>query len=42
MAEGLTLDSGALIAAEKGDRVFWALWKKAMDRRARRLKVCVR
>jgi hypothetical protein len=35
MAEGLTLDSGALIAAEKGDRVFWALWKKAMDRQAR-------
>jgi len=35
VAEGLTLDSGALIAAEKGDRVFWALWKKAMDRQAR-------
>ncbi|MBI4822550.1 MAG: twitching motility protein PilT [Deltaproteobacteria bacterium] len=26
---GLTLDSGALIAAERGDRSFWALWKEA-------------
>ena len=32
MAAGLTLDSGALIAAEKGDRRFWALWKEALDR----------
>jgi hypothetical protein len=32
MATGLTLDSGALIAAEKGDRLFWALWKEALDR----------
>jgi hypothetical protein len=34
MARGLTLDSGALIAAENGDRFFWALWKKALDRSA--------
>ena len=34
MATGLTLDSGALIAAEKGDRRFWALWKEALDRGA--------
>ena len=26
---GLTLDSGALIAAERGDRGFWALWEQA-------------
>jgi predicted nucleic acid-binding protein len=26
---GLTLDSGALIAAERGDRKFWALWERA-------------
>lgn len=32
MAAGLTLDSGALIAAEKGDRRFWALWKEALQR----------
>lgn len=32
MASGLTLDSGALIAAEKGERQFWALWKEALDR----------
>ena len=32
MAAGLTLDSGALIAAEKGDRRFWALWKEALHR----------
>jgi predicted nucleic acid-binding protein len=32
VAAGLTLDSGALIAAEKGDRRFWALWKEALDR----------
>ena len=34
MAAGLTLDSGALIAAEKGERRFWALWKEALDRGA--------
>ena len=34
MAAGLTLDSGALIAADKGDRRFWALWKEALDRGA--------
>ena len=34
MAAGLTLDSGALIAAEKGDRRFWALWKEALQRGA--------
>ena len=32
MAAGLTLDSGAFIAAEKGDRRFWALWKEALHR----------
>jgi hypothetical protein len=34
VAAGLTLDSGALIAAEKGDRRFWVLWKEALDRGA--------
>ncbi|HVZ86847.1 MAG TPA: PIN domain-containing protein [Polyangia bacterium] len=34
MAAGLTLDSGALIAAVKGDRRFWALWKEALARGA--------
>ena len=34
MAAGLTFDSGALIAAEKGDRRFWALWKEALHRGA--------
>ena len=34
MASGLTLDSGALIAAEKGERKFWALWKEALERGA--------
>jgi len=34
MAEGLTLDSGALIAAEKNDRHFWAVWEEALDRGA--------
>jgi len=34
VAAGLTLDSGALIAAEKGERRFWALWKEALDRGA--------
>jgi hypothetical protein len=32
VAAGLTLDSGAFIAAEKGDRRFWALWKEALHR----------
>lgn len=30
MAVGLTLDAGALIAAEKNSRLFWALWKSAI------------
>jgi predicted kinase len=34
VAAGLTFDSGALIAAEKGDRRFWALWKEALQRGA--------
>jgi predicted nucleic acid-binding protein len=29
---GLTLDAGALIAAERGDRRFWAIWKEAERR----------
>lgn len=29
---GLTLDTGALIAAERGDRRFWALWERAEQR----------
>ena len=29
---GLTLDSGALIAAERGDRRFWSLWERAIRR----------
>jgi hypothetical protein len=29
---GLTLDSGALMAAERGDRRFWALWELAEQR----------
>ena len=32
---GLTLDTGALIAAEKDAERFWALFKAALDRRAR-------
>jgi hypothetical protein len=35
VAPGLTLDSGALIAAEKQDRRFWVLWAAAMKRAAR-------
>ena len=31
---GLTLDAGALIAAERGDRRFWALWERAESRDA--------
>jgi hypothetical protein len=34
VAAGLTLDSGALIAGEKGDRRFWVLWKEALHRGA--------
>jgi hypothetical protein len=30
VAVGLTLDAGALSAAEKGSRAFWALWKSAL------------
>lgn len=29
---GLTLDAGALIAADRGDRRFWAYWKEAERR----------
>ncbi|HEX9124392.1 MAG TPA: twitching motility protein PilT [Actinomycetota bacterium] len=29
---GLTLDAGALIAAERNDRAFWAFWKEASER----------
>jgi hypothetical protein len=28
----LTLDAGALIAAERGDRRFWVFWKEALRR----------
>lgn len=35
MAAGLTLDAGALIAAEKNSRELWALWKLAIQRDAR-------
>jgi len=35
MASGLTLDSGALIAAEKQNRQFWVIWAAAMKREAR-------
>lgn len=31
---GLTLDAGALIAADRGDRRFWAYWKEAERRDA--------
>jgi hypothetical protein len=34
LATGLTLDAGALIAAEKGSRAFWALWKESIARGA--------
>jgi hypothetical protein len=34
VAVGLTLDAGALIAAEKNSRLFWALWKSAIAREA--------
>lgn len=30
MARGLTLDAGALIAAEKGSRIFWAVFVRAL------------
>ena len=32
---GLTLDTGALIAADKNDRRFWAIWKRANQRQLR-------
>ena len=35
MASGLTLDTGALIAAEKGAERFWSIWAAAMKRNAR-------
>lgn len=31
MAAGLTLDTGALIAADRGDRAFWSFWKRAIS-----------
>ena len=34
MAAGLTLDSGALIAADKGDRSIWKRCKEAVERGA--------
>jgi hypothetical protein len=34
VAGGLTLDSGALIAADKNSRRFWALWHRRVDRTA--------
>ena len=34
MAAGLTLDAGALIAAEKGERAVWAYFKEAIARGA--------
>lgn len=34
MAAGLTLDTGALIAAEKGHRMFWKLWTASLARDA--------
>jgi predicted nucleic acid-binding protein len=35
VAPGLTLDSGALIAAEKNALSFWAIWKRAIERHTR-------
>lgn len=35
MASGLTLDTGALIAAEKNAARFWSIWAAAMKRKAR-------
>jgi predicted nucleic acid-binding protein len=35
MAAGLTLDAGALIAAEKGEREVWRYFKEAVARGAR-------
>jgi hypothetical protein len=35
VAAGLTLDTGALIAAEKHAERFWTIWAAAMKRRAR-------
>jgi hypothetical protein len=35
VASGLTLDTGALIAAEKNAERFWSIWAAAMRRKAR-------
>jgi hypothetical protein len=35
VASGLTLDTGALIAAEKQAERFWSIWAAAMKRNAR-------
>jgi hypothetical protein len=35
VASGLTLDTGALIAAEKHAERFWSIWATAMKRKAR-------
>jgi hypothetical protein len=35
VASGLTLDTGALIAAEKNAGRFWSIWAAAMKRNAR-------
>lgn len=32
---GLTYDTGALVAAERSDRVVWAIHKRALERRVR-------
>jgi hypothetical protein len=31
LARGLTLDAGALIAADRDDRRFWAYWRRALE-----------
>jgi len=36
MAQGLTFDTGLLIAAEKGTRMFDAIWQESVERRSRR------
>lgn len=35
MARGLTYDSGALIAAERNDRLMWALHRRVLERGVR-------
>jgi hypothetical protein len=32
---GVTYDTGALVAAERGDRAVWAIHKRALERKAR-------